>query len=191
MCVLVFGRRVCMYAYVHVYREEAVFHVPQRQEYCCSIQLQNTAHTPRVHCCPCGQPHPEECNEKLDKGGVVHLCEVEQDLVMKVNGKGEPLKNPSALVYDILFPKSKGEASAETVYSNYDKFRVLALYILYNNGKPLPRAVLCSPCDKVQYVRVCLTHWPPPPGVPNEDFRKFSEYANLPKELRYMELGTT
>ena len=140
---------------------------------------------------PRGQPHPEECNEKLDKGGVVHLCEVEQDLVMKVNGKGEPLKNPSALVYDILFPKSKGEASAETVYSNYDKFRVLALYILYNNGKPLPRAVLCSPCDKVQYVRVYLTHWPPPPGVPNEDFRKFSEYANLPKELRYMELGTT
>ena len=78
----------------------------------------------------------EECNEKLDKGGVVHLCEVEQDLVMKADGKGDALKNPSALVYDILFPKSKGEASAESTYSNFDKFRVLALYILYNNGKP-------------------------------------------------------
>ena len=88
---------------------------------------------------------------------MVHLCEVEQDLVMKVNGKGEPLKNPSALVYDILFPKSKGEASAETVYSNYDKFRVLALYILYNNGKPLPRAVLCSPCATVQ-CSTCVSH---------------------------------
>ena len=82
-------------------------------------------------------PCPEECNEKLDKGGVVHLCEVEQDLVMKVDGKGEALKNASALVYDILFPKSKGEASPENTYSNFDKFRVLALYILYNNGEPL------------------------------------------------------
>ena len=49
VCVLVIGRRVCMCVYIHMYREEVVFRVPQRQDHCCSIQLQNTAHTLCVH----------------------------------------------------------------------------------------------------------------------------------------------
>ena len=69
---------------------------------------------------------------------------------MKVNGKGEPLKNPSTLVYALMSCAA--------------------------------HALQCST------VHVCLTHWPSPPGVPNEDFRKFSEYANLPKEMRYVAL---
>jgi hypothetical protein len=98
----------------------------------------------------------DSCNKKLDREGVVHLCEVEQDLVMKTTGKGEPLlqKNAVPSVYDILFPKKKGEAAEDRTYSNYDKFRVLALYALYSEG------------------------------ISEEDFKKFSEYASLPKDLK-------
>ena len=67
---------------------------------------------------------------------MVRLCEVEQDLVMKTTGKGEPLlqKNAIPCVYNILFPKKKGEPVEEYTYSNYDKFRVLALFALYSEG---------------------------------------------------------
>ena len=71
-----------------------------------------------------------DCNKQL--GRIAPLCAVEQDLVMGATARGEPLRNANNLVYDILFSK-KGESSGE-VYSESDKFRVLALYILYNEG---------------------------------------------------------
>ncbi|CAL8101463.1 unnamed protein product [Orchesella dallaii] len=67
-----------------------------------------------------------DCNSAFKR--IEKLCEVEQDLATSVDGEGEKLRDPMPQINPIILDFD--------VFSEYDKLRVIILYILFKNGVP-------------------------------------------------------
>ncbi|ODM98285.1 Syntaxin-binding protein 1 [Orchesella cincta] len=65
-----------------------------------------------------------DCNSAFKK--IEKLCEVEQDLATTVDSDGEKLRDPMSQINPIILDFD--------VFTEYDKLRVIILYILFKNG---------------------------------------------------------